>query len=369
MKAEKNKLEILLDEIKKLQPDVNGEIVGDYLIFRNEKFTGIDFSDMAVDLDHVCFYGCEFINGFSLNSINSHCVEIEGCSITELRIVNALVLTMNVINTSITNMYVYDSYLREMQLYNVNINGAVFSCLHEDSVVTMHASDVDNATFCSITECVQVLFECVSISNSTFANCKIGSKWSFDKCEITNSNFNNTELNDVNFTRCNLGDTQFDGRCKLTGVNMTDVSLMNSIVPDDSNRPMDVRYCTFTRCKFMKRNVYADMHKCVIDNCVCIETDLRSCSITLSNISGVTLYNANTSWTYIEMCSIKGCSFINTRMVDVTIRNTDTDCNNSIENVVSNVTYDKDDIDEENPQDVVIPYATSLDVLIGDKEE
>ena len=368
MKAEKNKLEILLDEIKKLQPDVNGEIVGDYLIFRNEKFTGIDFSDMAVELDHVCFYGCEFVNGFSLNSTNSYYVEIEGCSIAELRIVNASVITMNVINTSITNMYVNDSYLREMRLYNVNINGAGFSCLHEDSVVTMYASDVDNATFCSITERVQMWFECISITNSTFKNCKIGSKWSFDKCEITDSNFNNTELNDVNFTRCNLGDTRFDGRCTLTGVNMTDVSLVNSTVPYDFHRPMDVRYCTFTRCKFMKRNIYANIHKCVIDSCVCIETNLKSCDITRSDISGVTLYNANTSCAYIEMCSITGCSFINTRMINVTICNTDTDCNNIIENVVKDMVYADDDVDEESPQDVVIPYATSLDVL-KDKEE
>jgi uncharacterized protein YjbI with pentapeptide repeats len=365
MTAKKNNLEILLDEIKKLQPDVKGEIVGDYLVFKNEKFVGIDFSNMAVDLDHVCFYGCEFINGLSLNSSNAYSIEIDKCSISEMRISNASVITMNVINTSITNMYVNDAYLREMRLHNVNINGAVFSCLHEDSVVTMYASDVDNATFCNITERMTMWFDCVSISNSTFEDCEIGSKWSFDKCEIIDSNFNNTKLNDVNFTRCNLGDTQFNDRCELIGVNMIDTSLINYAIPDALGFRMYIRYCTFKRCKFVKRSVYADIYKCVIDDCVYIESDLRKCEITQSDVNHVTLYNSNASFISIDMCSIKGCSFIHTRMVDVAIYNTDADCNNSIENVVSDVTYDKDDIDEENPQDVVIPYATSLDVLIG----
>ena len=249
MKEEKVGRDILLDEIKKLQPDIKYEINFDMLVFENQTIEGIDLK--GLDLRCVEFKECT-INRCNFISCTMNSVLFINCWINNTNFTNSMFVDYNKFDMSYGQDIKFNNIIiqNELDFTGVDMDYCDFRGITFDGGwINANFASIRNSIFSGVNE-LNGTFRFTSFRFGSFRGATLTNFDHYVDVEMSNCDFTNAKLCGIRHRAVSDFSDSTMAMCTLANVNVEKVDFRRVNLDDAT-----IENSTFDKCVFVNSSM------------------------------------------------------------------------------------------------------------------
>jgi uncharacterized protein YjbI with pentapeptide repeats len=249
MKETKAEQEVLLDEIKKIQPDVKCELVNEFLVFENQYIEKIDLN--GVDLRDIEFTNCT-INKCNFISCTMNRVLFINCDINNTSFTGSVFVNYNGFDMSYGQDIKFNNIAiqNELCFIGVDMDYCDFRGITFDGGwINANFASIRNANFSGANE-LNGTFRFTSFRYDSFRGATLTNFDNYADVEMSNCDFTNAKLHGIRHRAVSDFSDSIMTMCTIVNANVEKVDFRRVNLDDAT-----IENSTFDKCVFINSSM------------------------------------------------------------------------------------------------------------------